>query len=135
MEVRSYRDLNVWHMGMDLVCLVYEIAVHFPKSEAFALTNQIQRAVVSVPSNIAEGHARDSRLEFLHFLSIGLGSLAEVETQLIIANRLKYVDSETVEPVLSKCGELGKMIRALQKALKAKGEAGCRKKGSDFSSP
>lgn len=122
MDILSYKDLKVWQVGMDLVCRIYELSAHFPKAEVFSLTNQIQRAAVSVPSNIAEGHARDSRLEFLHFLSISLGTLAELETQLVIAHRLKYADTATVEPVLSTCDELGKMLRALQKSLKAKSE-------------
>jgi four helix bundle protein len=120
MGILSYRDLKVWQFGLKLVCLVYEITSKFPKAEVYGLTSQIQRAAVSVPSNVAEGHARDSSREFLHFLSISLGSLAELETQLVIALQLKYVDNAALDPVLDKCDELGKMLRALQKSLKAK---------------
>ena len=126
MEIQSYRDLKVWQFGMNLVCQIYEITGRFPKTEIYGLTSQIQRAAVSVPSNIAEGHARGSSREFLHFLTISLGSLAELETQLIIALHLKYVDNLVLDPVLCKCDELGKMLRTLQKSLKAK----CDKAGA-----
>ena len=122
MEIRSYRDLKVWQLGIDLVCQVYGITKFFPKSEIYGLTSQLQRAAVSVPSNVAEGHARGSSREFLHFLTISLGSLAELETQLSIALHLKYVDNTVLEPVLYMCDELGKMLRALQRSLKAKVE-------------
>jgi len=121
-EIRSYRDLKVWQLGIDLVCQVYGITKFFPKSEIYGLTSQLQRAAVSVPSNVAEGHARGSSREFLHFLTISLGSLAELETQLSIALHLKYVDNTVLEPVLYMCDELGKMLRALQRSLKAKVE-------------
>jgi len=120
MEIRCYRDLMVWKFGINLVCQVYEITSNFPKAEVYGLTSQVQRAAVSVLSNIAEGHARGSSKEFLHFLTISMGSLAELETQLVIALQLKYVDNVTLDPVLCKCDELGKMLRSLQKSLKAK---------------
>jgi len=120
MEVHGYRDLRVWQIGIDVVGQVYEVTRRFPKSEVFGLTSQIQRAVVSVPSNVAEGHARGGTREFLHFITISLGSLAELETQLIIAHRLEYVDNETLGRVLLMCNDLGKMLRALQKSLKEK---------------
>ena len=110
---------------MSLGCQIYDITSYFPKTEIYGLTSQIQRAAVSVPSNIAEGHARGSSREFLHFLTISLGSLAELETQLVIALHLKYVDNVMLDPALYKCDELGKMLRALQKSLKAK----CLKQG------
>ncbi|MBJ6752181.1 four helix bundle protein [Geomonas anaerohicana] len=108
MDVRSYRDLKVWQVGVELVGQVYALTGSFPKTEIFGLTSQIQRAAVSVPSNIAEGHARGSRKEFLHFLTISLGSLAELETQLMIGNLLRQ------------CDELGRMLRSLQRSLQAK---------------
>ena len=120
MEVHGYRDLRVWQIGIDVVGQVYEVTRRFPKSEVFGLTSQIQRAAVSVPSNVAEGHARGGTREFLHFITISLGSLAELETQLIIAHRLEYVDNETLGRVLLMCNDLGKMLRALQKSLKEK---------------
>lgn len=84
------------------------------------MTSQIRRAVVSIPSNIAEGHGRDSSKEFLHFLSIAVGSLFELETQLLIAQRLGYINKAQLEVVLSKIDEISRMLRGLQKAIKSK---------------
>src|SRR6185369_4825205 len=89
---QNYRDLIAWQKAMDLVELVYAATTGFPTDERFGLTSQVRRAVVSIPSNIAEGQARRSQSEFLHFLSIAHGSLREVETQLLIATRLRYLD-------------------------------------------
>jgi len=82
MEIKNYRDLRVWQSGMDLVVMVYELSDKFPAKEMYGLTSQIRRAAVSVPSNIAEGHTRESTKEYLHHLSIAQASLAEVETQI-----------------------------------------------------
>jgi four helix bundle protein len=86
--VRSFRDLEVWRLGLDLVQSVYECTATFPKSETFGLSAQMRGAAVSIPSNIAEGQARNSSKQFLQFLSFALGSLAELETQLELAARL-----------------------------------------------
>ncbi len=118
--VNSYRDLMVWQASIDLVEQVYCLTGYFPKMEMYGLSSQIQRAAVSIPSNIAEGHARDSTKEFLHHLSIALGSLAELETQLILAERLYYLDQQILESVFSKTDKIGRMIRGLQRSLKAK---------------
>lgn len=120
MGIKSYRDLTVWQAGVALVEIAYGLTAKFPKSEVFALSSQAQRAAVSIPSNIAEGHARESRKEFLHFLSIALGSLAELETQLFLAQRLTYVTQEDLSSFLVKTEELGRMIRGLQKALRTR---------------
>jgi four helix bundle protein len=88
--------------------------------EVYGLTSQIQRTAVSVACNLAEGHARDSTREFLHHVSMALGSLAEVETQLLLAERLSYLRGADLEQVLSKGEQVGKMLRGLQKSLKAK---------------
>jgi len=87
---KCYRDLEVWRLGLDLVETVYRCTAEFPKSEAYGLRAQMRRAAVSIPSNIAEGQARSSSKEFLHFLSIALGSLAELATQFELADRLGY---------------------------------------------
>ena len=84
MTVTHYKDLIAWQKAMDLVCLIYETTKTFPKEELYGLTNQIRRAAVSVPSNIAEGHSRKSSAEYKNFLSIARGSLAEIETQFIL---------------------------------------------------
>jgi four helix bundle protein len=118
--IRSYRDLVVWQLGMNLVRSIYELTGPFPRDELFGLTSQLRRAAISVPSNIAEGDARDSRKEYLHHLSISLGSLAEVETQLLLASQLGYCPRETIDRVLMETNELGRKLRGLQKSLKAK---------------
>ena len=91
MEKKSYRDLNVWQKSIDLVPEIYELLKLFPKHETYSLADQIRRAAVSIPANIAEGQARSHRKEFAHFLSISKGSMAELHTLLIVANRLGYI--------------------------------------------
>ena len=88
MTVHHYSDLIVWQKAMDLVVHVYEVTESFPQREVFGLTNQVRRAAVSIPSNIAEGQGRGTTKDFLHFLAIARGSLQEVETQLLLAYRL-----------------------------------------------
>ena len=96
----THKDLDVWKMGLDIVERVYKITEEFPKEEQFGLTSQLRRAAVSVPSNIAEGAARNTKKEYLQYLYIGLGSLSEIETQLVIAQRLGYFkDVEIFEQV------------------------------------
>ncbi|MBV5286916.1 MAG: four helix bundle protein [Methyloversatilis discipulorum] len=116
-EVRSYRDLLVWQRAMDLALGIYALSRSFPDSERFAMVSQLRRAAVSVPSNIAEGHARSSTRDFLRFLSIASGSLAELETQLILAHRLDYLDQDRLDSTLVLAGETGRMIRGLQTSL------------------
>jgi four helix bundle protein len=118
--VQSYRDLIVWQQAMDLAALVYNLTREFPKHEQYGLTSQLCRAAVSVPSNIAEGHARDSTKEYLHHVSFAMGSLAEVETQVLLAERLGYLSTDASNTTLTKTAELGRRIRNLQQALKAK---------------
>ncbi|MGH7194786.1 MAG: four helix bundle protein [Candidatus Saccharimonadales bacterium] len=120
MGVRSYRELTVWQLGIDLVHEVYQATRRFPKSEVYGLTSQIQRAAVSIPSNIAEGQQRDSTKDFLRHLSIALGSLAELNTLLAICDRLSYLQSESLNSMGHKAETIGKMLRALQKSLKRK---------------
>jgi len=118
MGIRSYRELEVWQRGIELVERVYSLTATFPVKEQYGLTSQIQRAVVSIPSNIAEGHSRASRKEFLHFVSIALGSLAELETQVIITSRLTYLGQQDADGILAATDQLGKMLRSLQKSLR-----------------
>ena len=106
---------------MDVVEAVYRVSSGFPKSEVYGLTVQLRRAAVSVPSNIAEGHTRASTREYLNHLSIAQASLAEVETQLELAARLKYADSTALSPVLEQCVVLGKQIYKLRDALVGRG--------------
>ena len=102
---------------MNLVEICYKITNEFPKEELYSLTNQIRRAAVSVPSNIAEGQSRWSTKEFLRFLSIAKGSLSELETQLILAQRLNYISEEKLNEILELTDEIGKMISGLRKSL------------------
>jgi four helix bundle protein len=117
MGVRDYRDLIVWQKSMDLVAEVYRLTRGFPREELFGLTSQVRRAAVSIPSNIAEGQARQSTAEFRRFLSIAQGSRAEVETQLLIAVRLNYSTESDVQTAVSLLTEIQKMLAVLQTRL------------------
>jgi len=114
---KGYEDLQVWREAMELVVACYQLTRRFPKSETFGLSNQLQRAAVSVPSNIAEGQARRSRAEFARFLLIASGSLAEVETQLLIATRLNYVSADASQITLSHAAKVGLMLQRLRHAI------------------
>lgn len=105
---------------MDLVVKCYGLTACLPKSEAYGLTSQIQRAAVSVPANIAEGHGRDHLGDYLRHLSMANGSLMESETHLLIANRLSYVASVDLEAVLAGTAEIGRMLSGLTRSLKKK---------------
>ena len=118
MAGQSYRDLVVWQKAMQLVTDTYLIAATFPKAEMFGLSSQLKRAVISVPSNIAEGQGRDSTKEFLHHLSIAYGSLMEVETQIQIAANLSYVPQSQADTIFDKCGEVGRLLNGLLRSLK-----------------
>jgi four helix bundle protein len=117
MAISSFRDLRVWQAGMELVEQVYLLTQRFPRQESYGLISQIQRAAVSVPSNIAEGHSREHSKEFLHHLSIAQGSLAELETQLELAARLRYILPEQLEQILQRITSLGKQLYALRNSL------------------
>lgn len=105
---------------MDLVELVYRSTASFPGDERFGLTQQIRRAVVSIPSNIAEGQGRNSTRDFLRFLSIASGSLSEVEMQLLIAQRLNYLDEEQLTIILEVAAEIGRITSGLSRSLRIK---------------
>ncbi len=111
--ILSFRDLEIWKRGIDFVKNIYEITKLFPNSECYGLTSQIRRAAVSIPSNIAEGHTRGHKAEFRQFLFIALGSLAELETQLIIAYELGYLESIKKKKLIEEMDILGKQIRTL----------------------
>ena len=120
MPSRNYQDLIAWQKSMDLVHATYEISRLFPKEEIYGLTSQIRRAVVSIPSNIAEGEGRKSDKEFHRFLGIAHGSLREVETQLLIAERLGFVSKNQITDVLELATEIGRIIQGLINSLRAK---------------
>ena len=120
MKISSYRDLQVWQKAMWVAEQIYQITEHFPKHQQYGLTSQIQRSAVSICSNIAEGHNRRSTKEFLYFIRIAQGSLAELETQLLLAVRLHYVSESILEPVLAETQSIGKMLWAISTKLNAK---------------
>ena len=115
--IRSYKDLDIWKKGVVLVKNIYLITNEFPKSETYVLVDQIRRAAISIPSNIAEGHTRQHKKEFRQFLFVALGSLSELETQLIIAEKLGYLEKEKLNRSLSEMDAIGKMTRGLIKKL------------------
>ncbi len=117
MGINNFRDLRVWQAGMELVVEIYGVTQSFPKHEVYGLTSQIQRAAVSVPSNIAEGHTREHSKEYLHHLSMAQASLAEVETQLEIAARLGYISTDSLRSLIERVQSLGRQLYALRNAL------------------
>lgn len=121
-RIDSYKDLRVWQMGLEVVQECYELTRKFPKEELFGMTSQIRRASVSVPANIAEGYGRDNRGEYVQFLRIAQGSLKELETHLIVAEKVQLAAAESTSPLQSKCDEIGKMLRALIRALQTQKE-------------
>ena len=117
--MKTHRDLKVWNNSINLVTTVYKITNDFPKEEMFGITSQMRRAAVSIPSNIAEGAARNSTKEFNNFLSIALGSASELETQILISRNLNYLNSNNSEKLLNDLNEIQKMIQGLMKNLKS----------------
>src|SRR3990167_6389272 len=115
--IRDYRDLLVWQCAMRLVKSVYSTKASFPAAEIYGLTSQIRRSAVSVPSNIAEGHGRENEGDFRRFLAIARGSLAELQTQLILSGELGFVDQKAIAIHLEKTEEVARMIRGMQKSL------------------
>lgn len=120
--MRTHERLDVWKKSVDFVVLVYKATDCFPSDEKFGLTSQIRRASVSIPANIAEGAARNSNKEFLHFLSISQGSTSEVETELLIAFRLGFLNEKIYSELKSKLDEIGKMLSGLRQHLFKKGK-------------
>ncbi|ERI64557.1 TIGR02436 family protein [Capnocytophaga sp. oral taxon 863 str. F0517] len=116
-HIKDFKDLILWQRAMDLVVEVYNLVKRIPKEELFALSDQIRRAVISIPSNIAEGQGRNSSKEFIHFLSIAKGSKAELETQLLLCVRINYLTESEIEKAMSLIEEVGKMLNSLQKKL------------------
>ncbi|MDR0858071.1 MAG: four helix bundle protein [Oscillospiraceae bacterium] len=117
MVVNHYRDLIVWQKAMKLVKEVYLLVKKLPKEELFSLSDQMRRAVVSIPSNIAEGQARESTKEFIHFLAIARGSKAEIQTQLLICIEIGYLSATDITEAMSLSEEVGKMLTALIRRL------------------
>ena len=119
-SINSYRDLRVWQDAMALAERCYRLTRQFPRDELFGLTSQIRRAVGSVPANIAEGHGRENTGNFVQHLRISQGSLKELETHLVLAERVGILPVLDLQPVLAQCESLGKMLRALIPSLQDK---------------
>jgi len=117
---QSYQDLVAWRKAMDLVTQIYRVSHKFPREEIFALTSQLRRAAVSVPSNIAEGQGRSSRKEFLYFLGNAKGPMSEVETQILIARNLGYIGDEDLTTLLNLSSEVGRILNGLLASLRDK---------------
>jgi four helix bundle protein len=120
MAIQNYRDLLVWQKALDLVTDIYRATSVFPKHELYGLMSQAQRAAVSIPANIAEGHDRDFTKEYLRHVAIAIGSLAELKTLVTIGHRLAYLDDSRREQLLSQCQSIGRMLRNLQRAIRAR---------------
>ena len=120
MAIESYRDLDVWKVAMTLAQESYLLAARFPKDEMYGMSSQIRRAAVSIPANIAEGYGRDQTGSFVQFLRIAQGSARELETHLILAERIALVDQEAVAPLQELCERVSKMLRSLIRSLEAR---------------
>jgi len=118
MTLKTYRNLDVWQKAMDLVLAIYELTRAFPEDEKYGLSSQIKRSAVSIPANIAEGYARSHRKEYIQHVSIAKGSLAELETHLTIAARLKFVKREDTVETWKLAQEVGRMLNGLIASLR-----------------
>src|SRR2546422_8201712 len=121
--IHTYRDLIVWQDSMDLVVAIYRTTATFPKEERYSLVNQLRRAAVSVPSNIAEGHGISRTGDYLRHLSVAVGSLSEVETQLQIARRLEYIAEDNQNRLLDSSNAIAKMLGGLIRSLRRRLES------------
>ena len=118
--METHKDLRVWHQSIELVTTIYMMTKTFPKEELFGLVSQMRRAIVSVPSNIAEGYARGTDREKLHFLRISSGSMSEVETQLLLSLKLGYIDQESYDELSETVTSVWKQLNALISSVKKK---------------
>jgi four helix bundle protein len=121
MAIESYRDLRVWREAMNVAEASYRLTASFPKDEKFGLASQIRRACASIPANIAEGYGRDSKGSYAQFLKVAQGSLKELETHFLLAERLGLIGAGKSEPVLASCDALGRMLRSLIRAIERSG--------------
>lgn len=115
--IRSYRDLRVWQAGMDLAETAYRLSQAMPASEIYGLTSQIRRSAASVPANIAEGYGRESTRSYIQFLKTARGSLRELETHVLLAQRVGFIDDEGAKTLLHNAESVGKMLYSLMQAL------------------
>jgi len=116
-KIKNFRDLDIWKLGVEIVENIYKVSKDFPKDELYGLTSQMRRSAVSISLNVAEGFARKHNREYKQFLYVALGSCAELETQIEIAFRLKYLDKAELEALLEKINHVTRMIMNLVKLL------------------
>jgi four helix bundle protein len=119
-KIKTYRDLIVWQKSINIVTDTYRVTRHFPKQEAFGLILQIRKSSISIPSNIAEGYSRYSNKEFTRFLEIAIGSLSEMQTQLLISLNLEYLSKNDFTILTENSREIERMLSSLIRKLKAK---------------
>ena len=115
-----HKDLKIWQRGIALVTEVYRVTENYPAKEIFGMTNQMRRAAYSIPMNIAEGSARSTLKEYIHFLHIALGSIAELDTQLIISKNLNFIDDQAMLKLSNELTELSKMTSSLIRNLETR---------------
>lgn len=116
-EIKTHKDLLVWEKSIDLVEQIYKFTKQFPKEELYGITNQMRRCAVSIPANIAEGSGRKNKAEFIQFLHIALGSASELETHLIISQRIGFLSSNSYDEIMNALNEIIKMICGLINSL------------------
>lgn len=117
-QVRGFKELIAWKKGMDLVEEVYRVSRNFPADERFGLTAQIRKAVVSIPSNVAEGYGRSTKADYIHFIDIAKGSANEVQTQLLIAQRLSFLREQDSQRASAMADEVQRVLRGLSDGLR-----------------
>ncbi len=120
LKSQSYKDLKVWNKAMDLVEEIYKVSLIFPKEEQYGLTSQIRRSAISIPSNIAEGCERGSTKDFIRYINIAYASLAELETQVYLAERIKFINQLSTDALHDLINEIGKMLNGLRSSLNKK---------------
>jgi four helix bundle protein len=116
-KIKNFKDLKIWQKGIKLVKSIYQLTANFPPDEKFGIIGQMRRSSISVPSNIAEGFMRKHNKEYKHFLYIAMGSLAELETQVILSEELGFSETSKIQNILSDIEELNRMIMGLIKCL------------------
>jgi four helix bundle protein len=121
-QIKSYRDLDAWQAAMDLVLLVYGVVPTLPPSEKYELARQVRRAAVSIPSNVAEGQGQGPGARYRHHVRIAMGSLAELETQLELCVRLKFIERRVLNSVQVQLGRTGQLLHGLARSLKPRGD-------------
>ena len=119
-KINSYKDLKVWNIGMKVASDIIKLSEKFPNNQKFIITSQIQRSAISIPSNIAEGYSRDGTKEYIYHISVALGSLSELETQLLLSEKVGFCLAKDIEKTLEELTVLGKMLKKLSLSLKAK---------------